>query len=491
MAKAMMVLGTTSNAGKSLLTAALVRIFTKKGYKVAPFKAQNMALNSFITKDGKEMGRAQVVQAEAGGIEPDVRMNPILLKPTSDRKSQVIVLGKVYKTLDAKEYYKEKEKLFPKVLEAFDSLKKDYDIIFCEGAGSPSEINLKDQDMVNMGFAKATKTPCLIVGDIDRGGVFASLAGTMVLFDQEERDLVEGFIINKFRGDPSILEPGLRELEKITEKKVLGLVPYLDVDIEDEDSLSDHINAFKKEGRVQIAVVKTPRLSNATDFHALSIHPDVDLTYATRSQDLVKADMILLPGSKSTMEDFKWMKKQGIDSKILQKAGQGTPIFGICGGYQMLGESMEDPQGVESGGSLRGLGLLPMTTQFYGEKKTTQCHGKVKDLEGFYACLSGLDFEGYEIHMGQSQGKDFQDFHTNSSKTAGAVVGSVAGTYVHGFLDDGEIVQALVDALLERKGLTSSGEALDYEAYKEDQYEKLAQAVEKSVDISAIEKLLI
>lgn len=490
MTKALMILGTTSNAGKSIVTAGLARVFKRKGYRVAPFKAQNMALNSFITKDGFEMGRAQVVQAEAAGIEPDVRMNPVLLKPSSDRKSQVIVMGKVYKTLAARDYYKEKDKLFPKIIEAFDSLKEDYDLILCEGAGSPSEINLKDQDMVNTGFAKKTQTPFVIVGDIDRGGVFASLAGTMLLFDQEERDLTRGFIINKFRGDQSILDPGLRQLEDITKVPVLGVLPYLDIDIEDEDSLSDHMNRFKKRGRVQIAVVRIPRISNATDFHALSLHPDVDLTYVTSPQELEEADMIIIPGSKSTMDDFKWMKERGLDSKILQRKTKGVPILGICGGYQMLGDWMEDPYGVESGGKLRGLGLLPMTTVFSKEKTTVQCHGRIKDLEGFYSCWSGLDFKGYEIHMGQSDLKGGQNLHTNSSESQGACQDAVAGTYVHGFLDQGEIIQNLVEALLKRKNLDPGEESFDFAAYKEDQFDKLADDLEKALDIDALEKMI-
>lgn len=485
-----MILGTTSNAGKSIVTAGLARVFKRRGYKVAPFKAQNMALNSYITKDGFEMGRAQVVQAEAAGIEPDVRMNPVLLKPSSDRKSQVIVMGKVYKTLAAKDYYKEKNKLFPKIIEAFESLKEDYDLILCEGAGSPSEINLKEQDMVNTGFAKKTKTPFIIVGDIDRGGVFASLAGTMLLFDQEERDLTRGFVINKFRGDESILEPGLRQLEDITKVPVLGVMPYLDIDIEDEDSLSDHMNRFKKKGRVQIAVIRIPRISNATDFHALSLHEDVDLNFVTSPQDLEEADMIILPGSKSTMDDFKWMKERGLDSKILQKKTKGTPIFGICGGYQMLGEMMEDPYGVESGGQLRGLGLLPMTTVFSKEKTTTQCHGKVMDVDGFYSCWSGLDFKGYEIHMGQSDLRQGDDLHTNSSQSQGAYLGSVAGTYVHGFLDQGQIIHNLVNALLKRKNLSTNNQEVDFQAYKERQFDILADGIEKALDIDALEKII-
>lgn len=491
MTKALMILGTTSNAGKSMVTAGLARVFKRKGYKVAPFKAQNMALNSYITKEGLEMGRAQVVQAEAAGIEPDVRMNPVLLKPSSDRKSQVIVMGKVYKTLAARDYYKEKKKLFPKILQAFESLKEDYDLILCEGAGSPSEINLKDQDMVNMGFAKASKTPCIIVGDIDRGGVFASLAGTMLLFDKEERDLTKGFVINKFRGDEKILEPGLDKLEEITGRPVLGVVPYLDVDIEDEDSLSDHLNHYRKKGRIQIAVIRTPRISNATDFHALSLHPEVDLAYVTKPEDLEEADMIILPGSKSTMDDFKWMKEKGLDSKILQKKTKGTPILGICGGYQMLGDQMEDPYGVESGGELRGLGLLPMTTVFSKKKTTIQCQGRVQEIEGFYSCWSGLDFKGYEIHMGQSDlGKEVQSLHTNSSQSQGACLENVAGTYVHGFLDQEEIIQKLVEALLEKKHLKGEETAFNYEDYKEEQFDKLADALEKALDMEKLEEMI-
>ena len=279
MAKACMILGTTSNAGKSLLTAGLCRILKQDGYHVAPFKAQNMALNSFITKDGKEMGRAQVVQAQSAGLEPEVRMNPILLKPTTDHKSQVIVMGEVRSDMSAKEYYRAKAEIFPIAREAFLSLAEEYDVILCEGAGSPAEINLKDVDIVNMGFAKAMDIPAIIVGDIDRGGVFASLAGTMLLFDEEERALTKGMLINKFRGDESILTPGLRQLEDLTKVPLLGVIPFLDVDVEEEDSLAEILKRRSGGGLIDIAVLRTPHISNFTDLDALSHYEDVSLRY--------------------------------------------------------------------------------------------------------------------------------------------------------------------------------------------------------------------
>ena len=332
MAKNIMIQGTMSNAGKSLLCAGLCRIFWQDGYRVAPFKSQNMALNSFITADGGEMGRAQVVQAEAAGIEPDVRMNPILLKPTTDVGSQVIVNGVVQGNMRAMEYYRRKREFVPAVLEAYDSLAAENDIIVIEGAGSPAEINLKQEDIVNMGLAKLVDAPVLLVGDIDRGGVFAQLYGTVALLEPEEKARIKGTIVNKFRGDRKILEPGLETLEQLCGVPVAGVIPYVHVDIDDEDSLSTRFTRDTGRKDIDLAVIRLPRISNFTDFAPFERFENVSVRYVEKVSDLHDPDMILLPGTKSTIADLKWLRESGLEAAVLKAASAGTPIFGICGG---------------------------------------------------------------------------------------------------------------------------------------------------------------
>ena len=327
-----------SNAGKSLLCAGLCRIFKQDGYKVAPFKSQNMALNSFITDKGLEMGRAQVVQAEAAGIEPEVSMNPILLKPTNDVGSQVIVNGEVLGNMSARDYFKYKKELIPDVMKAFHKLEENYDIIVIEGAGSPAEINLKENDIVNMGLAKMVDAPVLLVGDIDRGGVFAQLLGTLLLLEEDEKERVKGLIINKFRGDKTILDPGIEMLEEKGNVPVIGVTPYLHVEIEDEDSLTERFTSKKSGGLLDIAVIRTPRISNFTDFMVLENIPEVSLRYVKNVSEFGTPDMIILPGTKNTMGDLKWIRESGLEACILKASASGTPVWGICGGYQMLGE---------------------------------------------------------------------------------------------------------------------------------------------------------
>ena len=402
MAKIIMIQGTCSNAGKSLLCAALCRIFRQDGYRVAPFKSQNMALNSFITADGREMGRAQVVQAEAAGIAPDVRMNPILLKPTSDVGSQVIIMGEAQGNRTAREYWGRKKALLPIIKDAFDSLAAENDIIVIEGAGSPAEINLKQDDIVNMGLAKLVDAPVLLVGDIDRGGVFASLYGTVKLLEEDEQARIRGLIINKFRGDVEILRPGLTQLEDLTGKPVIGVVPYGHFDIDDEDSLSERLDIKAVPALVNIAVVKLPRLSNFTDFSALSRVSGVSVAYADKPAQLAGADLIILPGTKSTLADLRWLRESGMEAQILKAHAAGTPVFGICGGYQMMGRTVSDPDNTEGGGSLRGMNLLPIDTVFRPSKTTTQTRGTLLEIDGVLSDLSGLAVEGYEIHMGET-----------------------------------------------------------------------------------------
>lgn len=368
MAKSIMIQGTTSSAGKSFLTAALCRIFAQDGYRVAPFKSQNMALNSFITEEGLEMGRAQVMQAEAAGVKPSVRMNPILLKPTGDTGSQVIVNGEVRGNMTAREYFALKRSLFSDVMDAYHALAADYDILVIEGAGSPAEINLKQDDIVNMGMAARADAPVLLCGDIDRGGVFASLYGTVALLSPEERDRIRGMIINKFRGDQSILNPGLTELERLTGKPVVGVVPYLPLELDDEDSLTERFQRPAHRGLLDVAVIRLPRISNFTDLNPLSCVEQVSLRYVHSAGELGEPHLIILPGTKNTMEDLRWLRQCGLEAAICRHAARGGAVMGICGGYQMLGRSLRDPDGVEAGGQMRGMGLLDAETVFLAKK---------------------------------------------------------------------------------------------------------------------------
>lgn len=496
MAKCIMVQGTCSNAGKSLLCAALCRIFRQDGYTVAPFKAQNMALNSFITADGKEMGRAQVVQAEAAGIAPDVRMNPVLLKPTSDVGSQVIVMGEARGNRTAREYWGDKRALLPVVKQAYDSLAAEYDIIVIEGAGSPAEINLKQDDIVNMGLAKLVDAPVLLVGDIDRGGVFAALYGTVKLLEEDEQARIRGLVINKFRGDVEILRPGLAQLEELTGKPVVGVVPYGRFDIDDEDSLSERLDSTGGVSQIRIAVVRLPRLSNFTDFSALSRVPGVGVFYADRPAQLEGADLIILPGTKSTLGDLKWLRESGMEAQILKQHAAGTPVFGVCGGYQIMGQSVSDPEGAEGGGSLRGMGLLPTDTVFRPEKTTVQSSGTLGTLGGVLAPLSGMPVTGYEIHMGETtRAADAKPLVQLSRAGAqpvwdGCQTENACGTYLHGVFDAPGVAPALAQALAARKGITLADTAYDTAQYKEEQYDRLADAVRQSLDMQLIYRIL-
>ena len=496
MAKTIMIQGTASNAGKSLLAAGLCRVFRQDGWKVAPFKSQNMALNSFITADGFEMGRAQVVQAYCAGVAPDVRMNPILLKPTNDTGSQVIVNGVPRGTMGAVEYFRYKKALIPDMMEAFHSLAGEYDVIVIEGAGSPAEINLKQDDFVNMGMARLANAPVLLAGDIDRGGVFASLYGTVKLLEPEEQDRIKGLIINKFRGDVEILRPGLTTLEQLTGKPVLGVVPMLDVDIDDEDSLSSRLTGGERVGRLDIAVIRLPRLSNFTDFNPLERMEGVTVRYVRSPGELGRPDLILLPGTKSTMDDLKWMRQNGLEALVLKHAARGGAVVGICGGYQMLGRVLSDPDGVESGGTMAGMGLLPTETIFLGEKTRTRVDGAFRGGAGLFTALNGVPFHGYEIHMGETAYlEDAVPLSRltcldRAEKLDGAARGNVWGSYVHGIFDSGAFAQALVNALLSAKGLTPDAAAVDWETYQEEQYDKLAAGVRASLDMDRIYGIL-
>lgn len=524
MAKVIMVQGTMSNAGKSLIVAGLCRIFKQDGYRVAPFKSQNMALNSFITKEGLEMGRAQVMQAEAAGVEPVAAMNPILLKPTTHVGSQVIVNGEVLGNMSARDYFAYKKQLIPEIKKAFRELEKDNDIIVIEGAGSPAEINLRENDIVNMGLAELLDAPVLLVGDIDRGGVFAQLLGTLMLLEKTEKERVKGLIINKFRGDKTILDSGVVMLEERGHVPVVGVVPYMELSIDDEDSLSSRFDR-KEEGLIDIAVIRYPRISNFTDLSVLEQIGQVSVRYVDSVRDLHHPDMIVLPGSKNTMADLKWMRENGLEALIKKKA-QDTIVFGICGGYQMLGETIRDPYQVENGGSMKGMGLLPAATELKQEKTRTQVTGSFGKISGALSGLSGKSVRGYEIHMGstvdsgsnvdnrstvdggsivdservinpESRGNEkrymcrIQNEADGSVKYDGIFSGNVYGTYVHGIFDEGMLAETLVGILADRKGVVlDTGQMISYGQFKQMQYDKLADGLRESMDMEAVYAML-
>ena len=482
-ARCIMVQGTMSGAGKSLLCAALCRIFAQDGYRTAPFKSQNMALNSFVTRDGLEMGRAQVVQAQAAGVEPDVRMNPILLKPSSDIGSQVIVNGEVRGDMPAKEYFRRKKALIPDILRAYDGLASEFDIIVIEGAGSPAEINLKADDIVNMGLARLVDAPVLLAGDIDRGGVFAQLYGTVELLEPGERARICGLLINKFRGDVEILRPGLAMLEEKTRLPVVGVVPYLKVDIEDEDSLSDRLQQKNAVKPLDVAIVRLPHISNFTDFMPLEQHPLLGVRYVQAARELGMPDLIILPGTKNTVNDLLWLRQCGLETAVQKLARRGTPVLGVCGGYQMLGGMLDDSAGTESGRpqTLRGLELLPTRTVFTLEKRRAQVTATAA------APFAGAALTGYEIHTGRTT-VEGEPFCTLADGTHdGCVQGSVFGTYLHGLFDSGELTEKLAALLCRRKGLAPETAApLTMQAYREQQFDLLADGVRRALDMPAI-----
>lgn len=504
MSKAIMIQGTGSSVGKSLITAGLCRIFARGGHRVAPFKAQNMALNSFITPEGGEMGRAQVVQAEAAGVEPHVDMNPILLKPTTDRKAQIILNGKVYGNAAADEYHAMKASFKPAVQAAYDRLSSRFDRVVIEGAGSPAEINLMEHDLVNMGMAAMADCPVILVGDIDRGGVFASLYGTVMLLPEEDKRRIKGLIINKFRGDEAILEPGIRMIEEKMGIPVLGVLPYAQINIEDEDSLAERFYRHKeKEDGVKVEVVYLPRVSNFTDFNALETLEDVNLRYVMRGDSLGEPDVVIIPGSKNTIEDMVYLRNSGLAEQIVKAHRRGARIVGICGGYQMLGKVIRDPHGTESSvAEISGLGLLDVETVFEPEKMTTQVKASwlsengLKGLDGFSGEISG-----YEIHMGRTELGSAsrpmlqltERLGSAVSDTDGAVSpdGRVFGSYIHGIFDNMTFTRAYINAIRHSMGLSERQEEnLDFKSFKEGEYNKLADLMEAHLDMKAIEEIL-
>ncbi|QZY57505.1 cobyric acid synthase [Crassaminicella profunda] len=496
--------GTASSVGKSLLTAAFCRIFYQDGYKVAPFKSQNMALNSYITKKGMEMGRAQVVQAEAAKIEPSVLMNPVLLKPTTDKKCQVILNGKVHSNMSAVEYHEFKPTLGKMVKASFDELEKKHDIVVLEGAGSPAEINLRDKDIVNMGMAEMADSEVILIGDIDRGGVFASIYGTIMLLTEEERKRVKGVIINKFRGDVEILKPGIKMLEELIKIPVLGVVPYYNVQIEDEDSLAERFrNQRNDTGQIEVAVLYLPHVSNFTDFNVFETQEDVNLRYVMRGESIGNPDLLIIPGSKNTIEDLIYLKETGVAEEIFRLNRDGKLIIGICGGYQMLGKKLCDPYGTESEiKEINGLGLLDTETVFELEKTTTQVEAEiVADPQNSFEGIKGMMIKGYEIHMGQTQlGKE--SFVLNHIKNSlnkevciedGAVSssGNIMGTYIHGIFDNIEFTRKILNNIRKAKGLDEKESNVEsFEAFKEKEYNKLAKIVRENVNLDKIYKIV-
>jgi adenosylcobyric acid synthase len=508
-ARAIMVLGTGSHVGKSLTAAALCRIFARAGYRVAPFKAQNMSLNSAATPDGYEIGRAQALQAEAAGIAPSVHMNPILIKPCGDCTSQIMVCGKVWGNLDARTYHEHRAiTLLPIVEESYHELAAMHDVIVIEGAGSPAEINLKDNDIVNMRMAKLANAPCLLVGDIDRGGVFASLLGTCELLDEEERRYIRGFIINKFRGDQSLLLPGVRMMEQRLQKPCMGVIPWLDeLALDEEDSVGfgnrdglTWIGEQAEAAKLQIAVIAFPSISNFTDFAPFQVEPSVSLRYVREPEQLKLAGLVILPGSKQTVHDLRWLRERGFEPALRQHVLHGGLLVGICGGFQMLGESIQDPLGMESNGSERGLGLLPVRTTMTIEKTTIPAHGTLKEAALFGIGFCERHLHGYEIHIGESEylpdAIPFAEVRRLNREEQlmpdGCISqdGRVFGTYLHGIFDRDEFRHALLEAAHAALCLPLPSEFAAWRQHRERQLDQVADVFGCALDLDAISKLL-
>lgn len=505
MANYIMLQGTSSHVGKSILTTALCRIFLQDGKKVVPFKAQNMALNSYVTKAGGEMGRAQVAQAEAAGLQPSVEMNPVLLKPTGNSCSQVILMGKPIGNMSAKEYHNGYSlQALDTVKQCLNKLSREYEVLVIEGAGSPAEVNLKANDIVNMRIAKLLNAPVLLIADIDRGGALASIVGTLELLEPEERALIKGLVINKFRGDLALLKPALDFLEEKTQKPVVGVIPYLEqLGIDDEDSVSlEEKKVEDSIAPIKIAVLRTPKISNFTDFESLAKEPDVQLHYVARGEKIGKPDLVILPGSKNTTEDLVYLKEQGYEQELQQLISQEIPIIGICGGYQMLGKKILDPEQTESAlMEMDGLGLLPIQTTFVSRKMTHQVQADYKGTNFLKLQSEYLNLQGYEIHMGRTEYLDMQvaspfAITKRSSElnvaTDGAVSedGLVLGTYLHGIFDNDEFRRALLNALRKKQGLLPLSSGINIQAQKQASYNRLANTVRNHLNVPLLYEIM-
>jgi adenosylcobyric acid synthase len=470
-----MVVGTASNAGKSIMVTALCRILKQDGLRVAPFKAQNMALNSYVCRDGSEIGRAQVAQAEAAGIAPEADMNPILLKPAGHTRVQVVLHGRVHDNITAGQYYEQKQFYFKEALDSFHRLTERFDVVILEGAGSPVELNLKGRDIVNLPFAKAVGANALLVADIDRGGVFASIVGTFSLLEQDERDLLRGFIINRFRGDLRFFQDGPALLEKHTQRPCLGVVPFIDsLRIDQEDSLALE-NRNPSAGQFRVGVIRLPHISNYTDFNSLEAVQGVSVEYLMEPSAPV--DLLIIPGTKNTIHDLRWLRESGFENYIADNLARRTWVVGMCGGYQMLGAHIRDPFHVEEGGSIEGLGLLPVETELGRDKITVQSHGD---------SFLGVPVSGYEIHMGRTEALQQSGcFICKADGTAdGLVAGRVAGTYFHGIFDNPEFTQKFLSRIAQDRGLRWRPESIQHS--REDEYDRLAQIVREHIDIDRI-----
>ena len=477
-----LVAGTSSGAGKSTLVAGLCRWCATRGISVAPFKAQNMSLNSFVTEDGEEIGRAQASQAQAARVEPEAIMNPVLLKPGTDSRSQVVVLGRAVGEMEAKRYWNEKANLLDVVVDAYLQLRARFDVVICEGAGSPAEINLRSFDIVNLGFARAVGVPVVVVSDIDRGGMFASLVGTLALLDDEDQRHVQGFVVNRFRGDRALLDPGLEMLRALTGRPTLGVLPYMeDLSIDEEDRPDP--GAYRDPGRalgedtLRVAVVGLPRASNLTDLDPLAAEPGVAIRFAARPQEIADADLVVVPGTRATVDDLEWVRRRGIDAALKERAREQRPILGICGGYQMLGGSIEDQ--VESRrGTVEGLGLLPVRTTFGADKVLSRPRRILGD---------GTVVEGYEIHHGVVRRLGGDDLFADEGCRAGAVT----GTSWHGLFENDRFRRSFLDdvALRTNRRFVVSPDCR-FSDIREARFERVADMVAEYLDTEALERIM-
>jgi adenosylcobyric acid synthase len=501
-ARVVMLQGTASSVGKSLLCAGLCRLLRQDGYRVAPFKAQNMALNSFATPDGREIGRAQAVQAAAAGLAPHVDMNPILLKPEGNARSQVVLLGRPAGSLSARDYFQRKRDLWPVVTGALDRLRAQYDVVVIEGAGSPAEVNLRSREIVNMRVARHAGAPVFLVGDIDRGGVMAALVGTLELLLPEERALVRGLIVNRFRGDIGLFRDGVTMLQERTALPVLGVVPYIpDLRLPDEDSVALE---SRPRGRaaagtvVDVAVLRLPHVANFDDFAPLEAEPGVGVRYVEDAADLDWPDVVVVPGTKTTIDDLRWLRQKRLAERVVGLAASGAIVLGICGGYQMLGRRIRDPLHVESNETeVAGLGLLPVETSFEPQKTTRQVRGLVRSLPGPLAGAAASPVEAYEIHMGRTHGAipdaDTAAFHLEDGRLDGCVnaQGTVIGTYLHGLLHNTPLRRALLEWAAQRKGLSLAHlPARDAHAETAAEFDRLAAVLRESLDVGRMYRLI-
>ncbi len=495
MSKSIMLLGTASSVGKSTIATAICRYFKNKGMRVAPFKALNISLNSYVTEDGLEMGRAQVVQADACEIQPRAFMNPVLLKPSGNMKTQVIVNGKVKCNIDSYKYKELNKELKEVVKDTYKEMSKEYELIVLEGSGSCAEINLKESDIANMYMAKASDSPVILVADIDRGGVFASVVGTIMLLDEEERKRVKGVIINKFRGNMEFFKPAMKQLEEIINIPVLGAMPYFNLDIEDEDSVTERIsNNSKKNKSLDVAVIRLPYMSNFTDFNALNRLENVSIRYVNTLKEIGKPHLLIIPGSKNTIDDIRFLKEKGLYNEIVNLEKAGTTILGICGGYQMMGTIITDDLGVEGEKrSEKGFGFLPVTTKFNREKVTKQSSGRI--VSNIIEEFKDIEVWGYEIHNGETLITNENNIfiELSNGEIAGAIndKGNVIGTYLHGIFDNGDFIKNFIKSLLTKNNIVDDfNEISSYKEYKFMELDKLSKILEENINMTKVKEIL-